>query len=48
MFPGIPIKNTASDHYTITQEYITKYDAAATYYKSISQPIDVRGQIKFP
>jgi branched-chain amino acid transport system substrate-binding protein len=48
MFPGIPIKNTKTDHYTITQEYITKYDAAATYYKSISQPIDVRGQIKFP
>jgi branched-chain amino acid transport system substrate-binding protein len=48
MFPGIPIKNTATDHYTIAQEYITKYDAAATYYKAISQPIDVRGQIKFP
>jgi branched-chain amino acid transport system substrate-binding protein len=48
MYPGIPIKNTASDHYTITQEYIAKYDAAAMYYKSISQPIDVRGQIKFP
>jgi branched-chain amino acid transport system substrate-binding protein len=48
MFPGIPIKNTATDHYTITQEYITKYDAAANYYKPLSQPIDVRGQIKFP
>ena len=48
MYPGIPIKNTATDHYTIAQEYITKYDAAATYYKAISQPIDVRGQIKFP
>jgi branched-chain amino acid transport system substrate-binding protein len=48
MFPGISIKNTKTDHYTIAQEYIQKYDAAATYYKPLSQLIDVRGQIKFP
>jgi hypothetical protein len=48
MYPGIPVKNTASDHYTITQEYIAKYDTSVNDYKSISQPIDVRGQIKFP
>jgi ABC-type branched-subunit amino acid transport system substrate-binding protein len=48
MYTGIPIKNTASDHYTITQEYIAKYDTSVNDYKPISQPIDVRGQIKFP
>jgi branched-chain amino acid transport system substrate-binding protein len=48
MFPGIPIKNTTSDHYTITQEYLAKYDTTANVYKPLTQPIDVRGQIKFP
>jgi hypothetical protein len=48
MYPGIPIKNSPSDHYTITQEYLAKYDATANYYKALTQPIDVRGQIKFP
>jgi branched-chain amino acid transport system substrate-binding protein len=48
MFPGIGIKNSSSDHFTITQEYLSKYDATAGYYKSISPLIDVRGQIKFP
>ena len=48
MYPGIPIKNSSSDHYTITQEYLAKYDATANDYKPLTQPIDVRGQIKFP
>jgi branched-chain amino acid transport system substrate-binding protein len=48
MYPGIPIKNTPTDHYSITQEYIAKYDTTANDYKSITQPIDVRGMIKFP
>jgi branched-chain amino acid transport system substrate-binding protein len=48
VFPGLPVKNSASDRYTITQEYVAKYDATAGQYKPISQPIDVRGQIKFP
>ena len=48
MYPGIPIKNTKTDHYTITQEYIEKYDPTVNDYKPLSQPIDVRGQIKFP
>src|ERR1700738_813742 len=48
MYPGIPIKNSGSDHYTITQEYIEKYDPSVNDYKPVSQPIDVRGQIKFP
>jgi ABC-type branched-subunit amino acid transport system substrate-binding protein len=48
MFGGISIKNSATDRYTITQEYVAKFDAASSTYKPISQPIDVRGQIKFP
>ena len=48
MYPGIPIKNSQTDHYTITQEYIEKYDPSVNDYKPLSQPIDVRGQIKFP
>jgi branched-chain amino acid transport system substrate-binding protein len=48
MYPGIPIKNSKTDHYTITQEYIEKYDPSVNDYKPLSQPIDVRGQIKFP
>jgi branched-chain amino acid transport system substrate-binding protein len=48
MYPGVPIKNTGRDHYTITQEYLEKYDATINDYKPMSQLIDVRGQIKFP
>jgi branched-chain amino acid transport system substrate-binding protein len=48
MYPGIPIKNTSSDRYTITQEYLATYDPAANDFKPITKPIDVRGQIKFP
>jgi branched-chain amino acid transport system substrate-binding protein len=48
MYPGIPIKNTLTDHYTISQEYLEKYDPTINDYKPLSQPIDVRGQIKFP
>jgi ABC-type branched-subunit amino acid transport system substrate-binding protein len=48
MYPGISIKNTPTDHYSITQEFMAKYDTSANDYKPISQPIDVRGQIKFP
>ena len=48
LYQGIAIKNTPQDHYTITQEYLAKYDTSANDYKALSQPIDVRGQIKFP
>jgi hypothetical protein len=48
VFTGIPVKNTPTDHYTITQEYIARYDASANYWKPITQATDVRGQIKFP
>jgi branched-chain amino acid transport system substrate-binding protein len=48
MYPGIAIKNTSTDHYSITQEYLEKYDASANDYRPLSQTIDVRGQIKFP
>lgn len=48
MYPGISVKNTPTDHYSITQEFLAKYDTSVNDYKPISQPIDVRGQIKFP
>ena len=48
LYKGITAKNTSSDHYTITQEYQEKYDAALGDYRPISQLIDVRGKIKFP
>ena len=48
LFTGTSVKNTPNDHYSITQEYIARYDATANDGKPISQPIDVRGQIKFP
>jgi hypothetical protein len=48
LFAGIGVKNTAQDHYSITQEYLAKYSTSANDYQSISQTIDVRGQIKFP
>jgi len=47
MYPGITVKNTPTDHYSITQEFLAKYDTSANYYKPVGQPIDVRGQIKF-
>jgi ABC-type branched-subunit amino acid transport system substrate-binding protein len=48
LYQGITVKNTPSDHYTITQEYLAKYDTSVNDYKALSQTIDVRGQIKFP
>jgi ABC-type branched-subunit amino acid transport system substrate-binding protein len=48
LYPGISVKNTPTDHYSITQEFLAKYDTSVNDYKPISQPIDVRGQIKFP
>jgi ABC-type branched-subunit amino acid transport system substrate-binding protein len=48
LYPGIVVKNTPNDHYSITQEYLAKYDTTANDYKALSQTIDVRGQIKFP
>jgi branched-chain amino acid transport system substrate-binding protein len=48
VYPGIQVKNTPTDHYSITQEYLAKYDASANIYKPLSETIDVRGQIKFP
>jgi branched-chain amino acid transport system substrate-binding protein len=49
VYSGIAVKNTPTDHYTITQEYIAKYDASANFWKRITDTTtDVRGQIKFP
>jgi ABC-type branched-subunit amino acid transport system substrate-binding protein len=48
VYPGIAIKNTPTDHYSITQEYLEKYDTSVNDYRPLSQTIDVRGQIKFP
>jgi branched-chain amino acid transport system substrate-binding protein len=48
MFQGIVVKNTPTDHYSITQEYLAKYSTSANDYQALSQVIDVRGQIKFP
>jgi branched-chain amino acid transport system substrate-binding protein len=48
LYPGISIKNTPTDHYTITQELMEKYDATANDYTALSEPIDVRGKITFP
>ncbi len=48
LYQGIGVKNTPSDHYTITQEYLAKYATSANDYQALSQTIDVRGQIKFP
>ena len=48
LYPGITVKNTASDHYSITQEYLAKYSTSANDYQAMSQTIDVRGQITFP
>jgi branched-chain amino acid transport system substrate-binding protein len=48
LYQGIVARNTPSDHYTITQEYLAKYATSANDYQALSQLIDVRGQIKFP
>ena len=48
LYPGIVVKNTPTDHYSITQEYLAKYATSANDYQPLSQVIDVRGQIKFP
>ncbi len=45
---GVVIKNTRSDHYTIAQEYLTKYDASASDFRTTGSLIDVRGQITYP
>jgi len=48
LYPGIGVKNSANDHYSITQEYLAKYATSANNYQALSQTLDVRGQIKFP
>jgi branched-chain amino acid transport system substrate-binding protein len=48
LYKGVSAKNTSSDHFTITQEYQAKYDAALGDYKPISDLIDFRGKITFP
>ena len=48
IYKGISVKTTPTDHYTITQQFLAKYDAADGYWKSASDPIDVRGQIQYP
>jgi len=48
LYPGIGVKNSKTDHYSITQEYLAKYSTSANDYQPLSQTIDVRGQIKFP
>jgi ABC-type branched-subunit amino acid transport system substrate-binding protein len=45
---GIAVKNSATDRYTITQQYLAAYDAAANDYRALGQLLDVRGLIKFP
>lgn len=46
LLSGVHAANTPSDHYTITQELLAKYDGSR--YVPQSQLIDVRGKIKFP
>ncbi|HEX6487745.1 MAG TPA: ABC transporter substrate-binding protein [Candidatus Dormibacteraeota bacterium] len=48
LLPGITIMNTPSNHYSITQEEITKYDAAAGDYTPVSGILNFRGKVKFP
>jgi branched-chain amino acid transport system substrate-binding protein len=48
VYPGITVRNTPTDHYTISQQYMAKYDAASGIWKPISPVIDVRGQVKYP
>ena len=48
LLPGVSITNTPSSHYSITQEEIEKYDAAAGDYSTVSALINFRGKVKFP
>jgi branched-chain amino acid transport system substrate-binding protein len=48
LYPGVAVKNTPTDHYTITQEYQQKFDASVGDFRPTSQLIDVRGQITYP
>lgn len=48
VYAGISVRNTPTDHYTITTEYLAKYDAATGVYTRLGDPIDVRGKITFP
>jgi branched-chain amino acid transport system substrate-binding protein len=45
---GVVAKNTKADHFTITQEYLIKYDAAQGRYLPQGDLIDMRGKIKYP
>jgi hypothetical protein len=45
---GVTAKNTSSDHFTITQEALIKYDAAQGRFIPQGGLIDVRGKIKYP
>ena len=45
---SVVAKNSSSDHYTITQEALIKFDAAQGRYVAQGDLIDVRGKIKFP
>ena len=48
LLPGVQIKNTRTDHYTITREVMARYSTAVGDYAQVGSLIDVRGQIKFP
>jgi len=48
LLPGVSITNTPSSHYSITEEEIEKYDAAAGDYTPVSALINFRGKVKFP
>jgi branched-chain amino acid transport system substrate-binding protein len=45
---GIVVRNSPTDRYTITQQYLAAYAAAAGDYRAVGQLLDVRGLIKFP
>jgi branched-chain amino acid transport system substrate-binding protein len=45
---SVTAKNTSSDHFTITQEALIKYDAAQGRFIQQGGLIDVRGKIKYP
>ncbi len=46
--PGVSVKNSATDRYSITQMYLAKYSPTANDYQALTPSIDVRGQITFP
>jgi branched-chain amino acid transport system substrate-binding protein len=48
LLPGVQVKNTKSDHYTITQEVMARYSTSVGDYAQVGSLVDVRGQIKFP